>query len=243
MTVPLIVFIAVTAVMLSASYWDVRTREVSDAHWMAIGVIGMVVSVLTEDIVPGVLAAAGYLMFMLFMFSGKVQGVLSLAVIAVGSLLLISSSIISEEPYPLVTLAMVLLFITMYITGAMKGGADVKALAVLSFLFCEYPDYGFLVWEPVYPQSLVLNPMFSILLIALVLSVIYAIIHNMRRSGGTRISSYITTKAEAEKSFVWTLEEIDGEKVRVTPMIPFLVPTTIGLVFTAVFGCPLFALI
>ncbi|MBP5734525.1 MAG: hypothetical protein J6W53_01710, partial [Candidatus Methanomethylophilaceae archaeon] len=97
--------------------------------------------------------------------------------------------------------------------------------------------------EPVYPQSLVLNPMFSILMIELVLSFIYAIIHNMRRSGGTRISSYITTKAEAEKSFVWTLEEIDGEKVRVTPMIPFLVPTTIGLVFTAVLGCPLFALI
>ena len=39
MTVPLIIFIAVTAVMISASYWDVRSREVSDAHWMAIGVI------------------------------------------------------------------------------------------------------------------------------------------------------------------------------------------------------------
>ncbi len=243
MTVPLIIFIAVTAVMISASYWDVRTREVSDAHWMAIGVIGMAVSVLTEDLLPGALAAGGFLMFMLFMFSEKVQGKVSLAVIALGSLLLILSSAVSEEPYPLVTLAMVLLFITMYITGAMKGGADVKALAVLSFLFCEYPDYGFLVWEPIYPQSLVINPMFSVLLIAMILSIVYAIVHNLRRSGGTRISSYVTTKTEAESSFVWKLEDIDEENVRVTPMIPFLVPTTVGLVFTMVLGCPLFALI
>lgn len=243
MTVPLIIFIAVTAVMISASYWDVRSREVSDAHWMAIGVIGMAVSVLTEDLLPGILSAGGFLMFMLFMFSEKVQGKVSLAVIALGSLLLILSSAVSEEPYPLVTLAMVLLFITMYITGAMKGGADVKALAVLSFLFCEYPDYGYAIWEPIYPQSLVLNPMFSVLLIAMILSIVYAIVHNLRRSGGTRISSYITTKAEAESSFVWKLEDIDDENVRVTPMIPFLVPTTVGLVFTMVLGCPLFALI
>jgi len=243
MSVPLIVFVAVVAVMISASYWDVRSREVSDAHWMVIGVIGMAVAVLTEDILPGALAAAGYLSFMLFMFWEKVQGWLSAITVLLGSILLIISSMISEEPYPLVTLAMVLLFIIMYITGAMKGGADVKALVVLSFLFAGYPDYGYMIWEPVYPQCLVLNPMFSILLIALVIAIIYAIIFNMRRSGGKRISSYVTTKAEAESSFVWTLEEMDDGNVRVTPMIPFLVPTTIAMVFTVVFGCPLFALI
>ena len=85
--------------------------------------------------------------------------------------------------------------------------------------------------------------MFSVLLIAMILSIVYAIIHNLRRSGGTRVSSYVTTKADAESSFVWKLEDIDDGNVRVTPMIPFLVPTTVGLVFTMVLGCPLFALI
>ena len=149
----------------------------------------------------------------------------------------------SEEVYPMVTLVMTMIFPLMYATGAMKGGADVKALVVLSFVFPAYPEFGSLVWEPVYPQGYIFNPMFSILLIALVISVVYAIIVNHHRSGGKRIASYVTTKAEAESSFVWVLEKMDDENVRVTPMIPFLVPMTVGLLITVILGCPLFALI
>jgi prepilin signal peptidase PulO-like enzyme (type II secretory pathway) len=36
---------------------------------------------------------------------------------------------------------------------------------------------------------------------------------------------------------------MDDENVRVTPMIPFLVPMTVGLLITVILGCPLFALI
>jgi len=243
MDIILIVFIAVTAVMVSASVWDVRSREVSDAHWMAIGVMGMAVALMSDDLLAGAVTAAGYLMFMLYMFVERVKGTLALLVISAGMAMLLMAALESEEVYPMVTLVMTMIFLLMYATGAMKGGADVKALVVLSFVFPAYPEFGSLVWEPVYPQGYIFNPMFSILLIALVISVVYAIIVNHHRSGGKRIASYVTTKAEAESSFVWVLEKMDDENVRVTPMIPFLVPMTVGLLITVILGCPLFALI
>ncbi|MBR4202654.1 MAG: hypothetical protein IKQ93_03665, partial [Candidatus Methanomethylophilaceae archaeon] len=86
-------------------------------------------------------------------------------------------------------------------------------------------------------------PVFSAFFIAVILSTVYAVMMNLRRSGGTRISSYITTKEDAESSFVWTLEDIDDDHVRVALMIPFLVPLTTGFLITMVLGSPLFAII
>ena len=243
MSVTLIILLVVAAILVSASVFDVRSREISDVHWMIIGTMGAVLALFSEDILGGILAAAGYVMFMLFMFSGRVQGRTSIIVVATGVLLLVASSFVSSSPYPIVTVVMTLIFLGMFFIGTMKGGADVKALVTLSFVFPAYPDFSYLLWDPVYPASLVFNPVFSSFFIAVILSAVYAVVVNLRRSGGTRISSYVTTKEDAESSFVWTLEEMDADHVRVALMIPFLVPLTIGFLITMILGSPLFALI
>ncbi len=243
MPVESIILVAVAAVLISASVYDVRSREISDVHWMIIGTMGMVVALFSDDIIGGILCAAGYLMFMLFMFSERVQGKVSAAIIILGLSLMIASSAVSSSPYPIVTAVMTVLFLSMFLLGTMKGGADVKALVTLSFLFPAYPEVPYVFWDPVYPTSLMFNPVFSAFFIAVIISTVYAVIVNLRRSGGTRISSYVTTKEDAESSFVWTLEETDEDHVRVALMIPFLVPLTIGFLITMILGSPLFAVI
>lgn len=243
MVVMFVAFLVVVAVMVSASISDFRTREILDYHWIVIGAVGITVALLTYDLLPGALLAAGYGMFMLFMFSGRVEGKVSGIVIVTGSALLIASSYVSESLFPMATLAMTLLFLAMYFLKMMKGGADVKALVVLSFVFPAYPEFGTLIWEAVYPSGYVFNPVFSSFAIAVVLSTVYAIAVNYRRSGGERISSYVTTREDAEGSFVWKLQEVDGDHVRVTPMIPFLVPLTAGLLISVILGSPFFLLI
>lgn len=243
MPVGSIILVAVAVILLSASVFDVRSREISDVHWMVIGTIGMVTALFSEDLLGGILCAAGYLMIMLFMFSGKVQGKVSVAVIVLGLSLLLASSMVSSSPYPIVTAVMTMIFLGMFFLGTMKGGADVKALVTLSFVFPAYPEVTYAFWDPVYPTELVFNPVFSSFFIAVILSSVYAVAVNIHRSGGTRISSYITTKEDAESSFVWTLEEIDDNHVRVALMIPFLLPLTIGFLTTMILGSPLFAII
>ena len=130
MSVESIILIAVAAVLISASVSDVRTREISDVHWMVIGTMGIVMALFSENILGGILCAGGYLMFMLFMFSERVQGRISAIVVTLGLLLLIASSLVSSSPYPIVTAVMTMLFLGMFMLGTMKGGADVKALRV-----------------------------------------------------------------------------------------------------------------
>ncbi|MBQ9689776.1 MAG: hypothetical protein IJV47_04120, partial [Candidatus Methanomethylophilaceae archaeon] len=126
MPVESIILIAVAAVLISASVSDVRTREISDVHWMVIGTMGIVMALFSENILGGILCAGGYLMFMLFMFSERVQGRISAIVVTLGLLLLIASSLVSSSPYPIVTAVMTMLFLGMFMLGTMKGGADVK---------------------------------------------------------------------------------------------------------------------
>lgn len=242
MSVSLIILIAVAATLVSASVYDVRTREISDVHWMIIGTMGAVLALFSEDHIGGILSAAGYAMFMLFMFSGRVQGVISVIVAAAGVSLLVTSSLVSSSPYPIVTAVMTLAFLGMFFLGTMKGGADVKALVTLSFIYPAYPELQYLIWDPVYPACLIFNPVFSSFVIAMVVSAVYAVAVNLHRSGGKRISSYVTTREDAESSFVWILEEVDEVHVRVAFMIPFLVPLTMGFLTTMVLGSPLFVL-
>ena len=243
MSVESIVLAAAAAILVSASVSDVRSREISDAHWVVLGTMGTVMALLTGDIPGGMLCAAGYLMLMLSMFSGRVRGRTSAAVAAAGLVLLLASSAAASSPYPAVTAVMASLFLGMFLLGTMKGGADVKALVTLSFMFPAYPELPYVLWDPVYPAGLVFNPVFSAFFIAVILSAVYAAAVDLRRSGGTRISSYVTDREDAEKSFVWVLEEIDADHVRVSLMIPFLVPLTIGFLITMVLGSPLFAFV
>lgn len=129
-----------------------------------------------------------------------------------------------------------------------------------------------ILWYAAPPMSYLFNPPLMTLFVALVISMLYSVyiaavnIHNgdWHRS---MLSGYWTPIDEARESFVWPiidigngktigtesyddtegiydrLEENGFERVLVTPMIPFILPITIGFVFTMLLGDPMLSVI
>lgn len=129
-----------------------------------------------------------------------------------------------------------------------------------------------LSWDAVPPISYLFNPTLMTLLIALIISMsysIYTMIENIRNGDWHRsmFSGYWMPIDKARESFVWPIIDVkDGEIIRtesyddmeeiydrmkehgferilVTPMIPFILPITIGFTFTILFGNPLLTVI
>lgn len=128
-----------------------------------------------------------------------------------------------------------------------------------------------LVWGPIDGPSLVINPTFSILVVSLLLSLVPSAFIAVRNlSSGYRgrgmFSSYPMPIQSAREAHVWPVEDIvDGsvarcripddpsevydrlqasgrDSVRVTPMVPFVVPITVAAASVLLLGNPLFML-
>lgn len=134
-------------------------------------------------------------------------------------------------------------------------------------------SYGLpLLWDTAPPISFLFNPIIITLFIALIVSMlysIYTIILNIKNGDWHRsmFSAYWMPIEDARKSFVWPVIDADGNKifrtesydesdkiynrlenagynrVLVTPMIPFMLPITIGFIFTIVLGNPISAIL
>ena len=128
------------------------------------------------------------------------------------------------------------------------------------------------IWDVAYPESLIFSPAVSTLVVGLVLSMACAIwvlsVNVRRRCFGRRmLTTYSMPVQEARDAHVWPAERL-GEKgtvqccrcldkgdvldaleaagvadVRVTPMIPFILPLAAAFAVTAILGSPLALLI
>ena len=125
-----------------------------------------------------------------------------------------------------------------------------------------------MMWVPEPPISYLVNPAVSVLVLGLVLSILSCpaiLIRNLRRgdTAGRVLTTYRMLVEEARGAFVWPVEEIrDGAlvpchsydrrekvldalseagvaEVRVTPMVPFILPLTVALMLVTVLGSPL----
>ena len=124
------------------------------------------------------------------------------------------------------------------------------------------------IWDVAYPESLIFSPAISTLVVGLVLSMACAIwvlsVNVRRRCFGRRmLTTYSMPVQEARDAHVWPAERL-GEKgtvqccrcldkgdvldaleaagvadVRVTPMIPFILPLAVAFAVTTVLGSPL----
>jgi len=207
----------VSSVLISAAVQDVRTREVSDVHWMVICSAGIVNALSEQDILSGTLMTFGILMLSSHMFSEKVTGRREILVITIVPAIMVSAYLVSGSFLPLESLVMYSLILLLYVIGALRGGADAKVLMSLALAFPAYPEPLFAFWEPVYPEGYVFNPVFSILFLALAISLTYGLVIAWRnlRSGGFSLTSYPESIHIARESFVWPVEDIaDGSKVR-----------------------------
>ena len=266
MSVDCVCVSAAILIILLASVSDVRTREVSDVHWMALAILAVVLSVGT-DLFAAFLRIFAIILVSLYLFSEKVVGPRALSVMILAYLMFFEAYLESGDQSVLVTMASITIILVLYHARIIRGGADAKALAVLSMAFPAYPELNYVLWSPEYPEALVFNPVFSTMAVALVVSCAMPIMIMIGKRGREPgFNSFVMSLEEARSSFVWPVQDyVEGklvtaripeeseavydrleangiEKVRVTPMIPFILPIAIGFTTTMVLGSPLFAL-
>ena len=264
-----ILIAAVIIILISATVSDIRSREIYDAHWVLLCIISVVLSIFVYDLGSALLFTLSVLFIVVYMFSPKVTGKASILILSLYAVSLIAAYIIPREPSFIVILIMSFFVLAMYWTGTIRGGADAKALISMSLLFPVYPEAGCLIWEPSYPAGYVFNPIFSTLLFASIFSMFTLVyVHHKNREVGCKgYTSYPMSIDKARGSFVWPVEDFENgevvrrrtyddvgdvydrmeaagmDTVRVTPMIPFLLPVTVAFAMVMVLGSPLFLLL
>ena len=263
------VFAVVFFVLSMASVQDIRRREVSDEFWMVICILAVVTSLVSTEGCMGIVRASAVMAVSLYMFSPRVKGMISVAVIVLAVCMLAFVSSVTSDAGPAISAVMAVSVILLYIFGVIRGGADAKALVSLSLLFPLFPSIGGMLWPPMYPEDMVFNPVFSALVISLLISLIWTAIA-IRKLGdgeGCRLGQCMMPIRKARESFVWPMEDVmDGRKVgisatddvdriyehlecagydsvRVTPMIPFIPMITAGFTVVILMGTPLNLLI
>ncbi len=270
------VWAAVPLLMLMlAAVSDVRTREVKDCYWYAVIAWGLAVGTMVRwdgsDHAALLVSLADLVLVAVWALSPKITGIWGLPMaIAVLVLSGISLHMDTETGLPgAMAFVLVLLFYVMYQVNLIPGGADAKCLMALALAFPVYPDI-FSLWTAGIPASVVLSPAFSILVMALVITVLGVIpvaCRNIRSGNVSRsmLTSYRAPISEARTSFVWLLERVEeGDVVRcrplmdekekeldslealgredvlVTPMVPFILPLAIASAVVLLLGSPLF---
>ncbi len=250
--------LAILVVLTSASVHDIRTREVPDSHWVVSGAVALVM--LASDprcgILPTSALVAGSALFLSYMLSPSLVGARAAPVVLAACLLSVYA-VHGGDPRGAVVAGMFALYMLLYLTGVLRGGADAKAMFVLTLAFPLFPDHAGL------PSGLLLNPSIAILAVASVLTLVSTARVLARNVADGRVcpgmfSNYRVPLSEARGMFVWPVEDaVDGRvvpcrigddagsvldrlaaagatSVLVTPMIPFMVPVTAATVLVLV---------
>lgn len=257
----------VTAILLSASYQDIRCREVSDLHWAIIGIVGVIMVFVDLQGVYRITATIGSAMI-LFGILCPVdfpRGVWVLYDIITVGLFLIPVISSPGGEYMVGSLCVIvptIVFYAMYALGILRGGADTKCMIVMSIVF-----HGNVSSYAITGTSVSLLPFpFIVLFYAALMTSAYALTimsHNVVARNGIGFRPWHRVSiAEARGSYVWPkqdvvdgeivmtkgvsdgsaydrLENVGAEDVLVTPMIPFIVPITVAFVFVSILGDPL----
>lgn len=263
------------AAMVSASVFDVRTREAPDVCWATVCVAGPVLLAIQDPNAVSALYLLGVMLLAAYMLSPRLVGVPGAAV-TMASAVSFAVGFAVDPGGNLATAGLTVpvmftVFLGMYRVGLIPGGADAKCLMSVAMAFPLYPSGGLpLLWQPVYPDAFVMNPSVSVLVLALVMTLAWAVralalnIRN-RDLGRWMLTSYRLELDDVDGTFVRPVERmVDGRlmhkgtcgqdevgdvldglraagvgTVRVTPMVPFVLPMTVATVVVMVVGSPL----
>lgn len=250
-----LIFVAVTgASLISAALSDYRSREASDLHWYAVCAMGIVTTIalaMPDRPSIAVTRAVGISILAVYMLSQRIIGSLEPTFLITGSALFLIPGVIEGDWSGLRALLPFLMFLLMYMTGVIRGGADAKALMSLALVLpstCMLPLGS--SWLMVVP------PVFQIALLALVMSLLFCIpvLSASIRQGRPSATCYRIPIDRAGTAHVWPMEDVingmivedaglnDTEgrisrlrdagatDVLVTPMVPFLVPLCVAFI-------------
>ena len=226
-------FLLSGATLASAAVQDHRSREVDDIHWAVVAGGGSVLASASDPMGLGqgasfcILAAS--LLLTAYMLSGELSGTRAIPVVSTAGVLYLMAYWISGSAIVFASPSMFALFASMYWSRILRGGADAKAMMSLAL---AYPI-------GIFPLS--------VLFLATILSMLY-MVPVMRRNGWRMSTTFEVPLSEAVNMHVWPVEDVVGgkivrvpvpddpgevyarlsshgcESVRVTPMVPFIVP-------------------
>ena len=271
----------VMVMLIPACISDWRRREASDAAWFLIGVFGIVCMTHTAfsdgmrwEYALMILGTVMILVDILWDFERK--PLFKILFYICLALLFIIPMVSAFDDVLVRTFTVVpaafLIFVGMFMSGLIRGGADTKCLIVLAMVFQTYPlFYEFpLIALPGFETTLIFQFSLMVMFHAALFSVsllFYNLIRNLSRGErrfpqmliGYRMSTkdareahvwpmqtvvdgkVVMAKAQ-EKSVIDDLEKAGEGEIWVTPMIPFLIPITVAVLFVALIGNLLFLL-
>lgn len=229
-------FVLVTVVfitLISASIEDINKRTVRDGHWALIGGFGVVVNLfmfVEEGFLLGLIVSTVSIMIMWSIlnkrdYSNKFRVIFLgiLIMMIVSSYLLAPSNAIRYAALSIPAFSTI--FLGMYYTGLLRGGADAKCMISLAVAFPVYPVFlkfpmisvmnGF----PSMVFSFSLAVLFHALLFTILLSIPMLSMNLKRKNiGKTMFSGYVTDIESARKSYVWPMHDaVNGSIVRISP--------------------------
>lgn len=223
-------------VLLPACYCDYRYRQVPNAFWWVIGIIGIVSIVIGNGLsdfrIQHILCVAGMVLILLDMlwFEIKDRRVLWTVHICT-ALCIIIPCLVELDAFSKNVLIIGIVFVVLYVLysfGVIIGGADIKCLVTISFVFQTCPSFGSLPIIGV-PSSLeYLFPFaFVVLFYAALISLVvlfWIVIRKMYMKTDpvkmVNIGCYTMSISEAKRSHVWARQDVrDGMvvNVRYTP--------------------------
>lgn len=265
-----IIWVTVPAAVLAyAAVCDVRSREVLDICWAVLCIVGssMYSLCLCDGWAEAVPHMAGSVLLTACMLSERLTGSWALAAFVLSAVMMAFPYLAGRSGFEGAAVpVMFSVYYLLYRTGLLRGGADAKCLMSMAIAFPVQPSVGCipLIWpqDPVFPGISI-----QVLAIALAMTLpvgLVMFIENLVRGyrGPGMWQTRRMTVESARDAFVWpvdssgkravvlydkkrALDEAESSglgTIRVTPMIPFILPLAVAFVTVAVLGDPLQAL-
>lgn len=209
--------------MLSAARQDVRSREVSDAHWGIIGFIGIACNLVCAEQgnfswASVSMAVSSAIMLYVIVYAKQKTGlVLGIFSLALSAYILVTDTADIDVWIYAVSVFMCPVFLMFYWTGIVRGGADVKCLIAIGLAIPAYPDFGLNMFSDVNELvRIVFAPSISLLFLASVFSVFgcsaYCIAKNRGQTVTGRYRGFMMPVCQVDGAFVWPAENIIGGK-------------------------------
>jgi preflagellin peptidase FlaK len=223
-TIALALFLVVLLILASAAISDIRTREVHDGHWIAIGLAG-IIAWIAISVYQGIgwehiaiAAGSGIIIFDVLWDSDR--SIITSALIYGSIFVLFLLPYMLSPSNEMIQARMMIpvfyvIYMLMYMAGILRGGADAKCMISLTVAFPLYIEFWHFpivaIPDGVISEVFVfsLTVLFYALLFSL-LTVIYFIYRNFRdgNTGRRIVSGYMMDIDDAEDSYVWPMDDV-----------------------------------